>query len=351
VTIIYFDTEAATLVPLTAVAQRQLLHQAIDSLRDHSGQTFMAKGMACAQQQLCDLPKETAKRVVLLTDGATQQEGQCRRLAGEFAEANTPIIAIGIGPEYKEKLMLELAQVSQGRPYHLENMGQLRDILDCEVGSSVREVITDLQAKVAHVKGVNISSCTRVFPSLSDVSSEAQPFRLGNIAAGDYTVFILEFTIEGLARPASRVRIAQVSLAGSVPGLGKREEFAPQDLFVTFTTDEAAVAAVDPVVLGYVQQKNVDNLIQKAMGQATVNAGQARQTLQVALGMTQRIGNAAMTKVLNNALDELNKSGTISAGTRKTVALGGRTKTVKSGSAVPLEGMPSEEEIRKVTGV
>jgi len=351
VTIIYFDTEAATLVPLTAVAQRQLLHQAIDSLRDHSGQTFMAKGMACAQQQLCDLPKETAKRVVLLTDGATQQEGQCRRLAGEFAEANTPIIAIGIGPEYKEKLMLELAQVSQGRPYHLENMGQLGDILECEVGSSVREVITDLQAKVAHVKGVKISSCTRVFPSLSEVSSEAQPFRLGNIAAGDYTVFILEFTIEGLARPASRVRIAQVSLAGSVPGLGKREEFAPQDLFVTFTTDEAAVAAVDPEVLGYVQQKNVDNLIQKAMGQATVNAGQARQTLQVALGMTQRIGNAAMTKVLNNALDELNKSGTISAGTRKTVALGGRTKTVKSGSAVPLEGMPSEEEIRKVTGV
>ena len=117
VTIIHFDTEAAALVPLTAVAQRQLLHQAIDSLRDHSGQTFMAKGMACAQQQLCDLPKETAKRVVLLTDGATQQEGQCRRLAGEFAEANTPVIAIGIGPEYKEKLMLELAagRAKEGR--------------------------------------------------------------------------------------------------------------------------------------------------------------------------------------------------------------------------------------------
>ena len=71
---------------------------------------------------------------------------------------------------------------------------------------------------------------------------------------------------------------------------------------MTFTNDEAAVAAVDPEVMGYVQQKNVDNLIQKAMGQATVNAGQAKQTLQVAPGMTQRIGNPAMTKVLNNAL-------------------------------------------------
>src|SRR5207237_7937163 len=134
-------------------------------------------------------------------------------------EADMPVIAIGICPEYKEKVMLELAQVSQGRAYHLENMGQLRDILDSEVGSSVREVVTDLQAKVAHVKGVSRNSCTRVFPSLSEVSSEAQPLRLGNIAAGDYTVFILEFTVEGLARPASRVRIAQVSLGGSVPGL------------------------------------------------------------------------------------------------------------------------------------
>ncbi len=220
VTIIYFDTEAAALVPLTAIAQRQLVHQAIDSLRDHSGQTFMAKGMDCAQQQLCDLPKETAKRVLLLTDGATQQEGQCRRFASGFAEGNTPVIAIGIGPEYKEQLMLELTQVSQGRPYHLQNMGQLRDILDCEVGSSVREVLTDLQAKVAHVKGVSIDSVTRVFPSLSEVSSEAQPFRLGNIAAGDYTVFILELTVQGLARPASRARIAQLSLA-EAPRPGK----------------------------------------------------------------------------------------------------------------------------------
>lgn len=351
ITIIHFDTEADTLLPLTPLTQRPILHQAIDTLRDYSGQTFMAKGMTCAQQQLCDLPKETAKRVVLLTDGATQGEGACRRLAGAFAETNTPIIAVGIGPEYKEQLMLELAQISQGRPYHLQDMGQLEEILDSEVGSSVREVVTDLQAKVAQVKGVSLTSVARVFPSLSEATLESQPLRLGNVAAGDYTVFIFEFTVAGLSRPASRVRLAQVSLSGSAPGLRRHEEFAPQDLYVTFTNDEAAVASVNPEVLGYVQQKNVDNLIQKAMGQATINAGQARQTLQVAMGMTQRIGNPAMTRVLNNALDELNKTGTISAGTRKTVALGGRTKTVKAGEGVPLAGVPSEEEIRKLSGL
>ena len=97
--------------------------------------------MRCAQQELGGLPAEVAKRALLLTDGRTFDEPECRALAGEFAEANTPIIAIGIGTDYNEELLLELAQVSQGRPYHLQDMTQLPAILNEEVGSSVREVV------------------------------------------------------------------------------------------------------------------------------------------------------------------------------------------------------------------
>jgi Ca-activated chloride channel family protein len=214
----------------------------------------------------------------------------------------------------------------------------------------VHEVVTDLQATVAVVKGVTLDTLTRVYPSLAEVPLTRPPYRLGNIAVGDYTVFVLEFTIAGIARPPSRARLAQVGLTGHVPGLGRRDELAPHDLFVTFTTDDAATTAVDQEVMGYVQQKNMDRMVQEAMRQATGDAGRARQTLQAAMGMTQRIGNPAMTLMLQNALDELNKTGTISVNTRKTVALGGRTKTVKAGSTMPLEGGLSQEEIRKLTG-
>ncbi len=247
--------------------------------------------------------------------------------------------------------MRDLAQISLGRPYHLRSTLQLHEFFAEELGISVREVITDLEAKVAQVKGVTLTSVTRVVPSLSEVTLGAQPFRLGNIERSNFTVFVFEFTIAGLPRPVSRVRLAQLNLQGSLPGFGRREELAPQELYATFSDDESAVASIDPEVLGYVQNKNVDHLLQKAVGQVTVNASQARQTLQVALGMTQRIGNAALTKVLNNALDELNKTGTISAGTRKTVALGGRTKTVKPAEGVPLVDGLSQEEIRKTTGL
>jgi Ca-activated chloride channel family protein len=135
-----------------------------------------------------------------------------------------------------------------------------------------------------------------------------------------------------------------------VPGLNRRDELPPRDLFISFTVDETAVAEVDAEVLGYVQQKNLDRMVQDAVKVAGTDAAKARQTLQAAVGMTQRIGNPAMTRILQNALDELNQNGTISVGTRKTVALGGRTKTVKTGATVATEGIPSNEDIRKMTG-
>src|SRR5215471_12316394 len=129
-------------------------------------------------------------------------------------------------------------------------MTQLHEILQTEVGSSVHEVVTDVQATVSVVKGVTLDSLTRVYTSLSEVPLTRPPYRLGNIVRGDYTVFVLEFTVAGIARPASRARLAQVGLTGHVPGLGRRDELPPHDLFVTFTTDEAATIAIDQEVMG-----------------------------------------------------------------------------------------------------
>lgn len=349
-TLIHFDDGASTLVPLTPLSNKQAAHQAVESLHNYSGGTHMAKGMRCAAQELRSLPPQVAKRLVLLTDGQTFDEPECRPVAAQLAEANTPILAIGIGVEYNEDLLRDLAEVTKGRPYALHSMVQFHEIMNDEVGQSVREVVTDLQATVSVVKGVTIDSFARVYPSLAEVSLAGQPYRLGNIAAGDYTVFVLEFTVSGIARPPSRARISQVGLAGHAPGLGRRDEFPLQDLFVQFTSDEAAIAAVDAEVLSYVQQKNVDRMVQDAVRLATVDAARARQTLQAAVGMTQRIGNPAMTQMLQTALDELTKTGTISAGTRKTVSLGGRTKTVKPEDMSAVEARLSEEEIRKKAG-
>ena len=121
----------------------------------------MAKGMSCAQVEMARLPASVAKRVVVLTDGRTADEEQCRVLADNFGGTNTPLVTIGIDAEYNEELLRDLAGSSRGRPYHLQNMVQLREILNAEVTSSVKEVVTDLQATFSLVKGVRLDSVTR----------------------------------------------------------------------------------------------------------------------------------------------------------------------------------------------
>ncbi|BAS59504.1 von Willebrand factor type A [Leptolyngbya boryana NIES-2135] len=350
VTIVHFDDRAETLLPLTPLTDKKPVHQAVTSLKKYSGGTLMGQGLEKVHQQLADLPADIAKRVLLLTDGQTFDEPDCEAIAPRFGKTNTPLITIGIGNEYNQDLLMDLSQVSQGRHYHLQQMTELQGILDEEVGSSVREVVTDLQATIATVKGVQLDSVTRIYPSLSEATYTDSRYRLGNVTAGDFTVFILEFTVSGIERPPSRVRIAQVGLTGSAPGLSKREEFPVQNLFVDFTLDEAAIATVDSEVLGFVQQKNLDRMVQEAVRLSTVDVARAQQTLQVAVGMTKRVGNAAVTKMLENALEELNQTGQISVGTAKTVRAGGRTKTIKPGSDSSLDGVPSEEEIRRLTG-
>lgn len=350
VTVIHFDDKGETLLDLRPLGDRREAHQAVDSLRRFSGGTQMADGMRRAQEQLQAVPPQSAKRLILLTDGETFDEPDCRPLAERLAQSNTPIIAVGIGTEYNEELMEDIANTSRGRPYHLQEMTELRGILDAEIGATVKEVVTDLHATVAAVKGISLDSITRVYPSISEVSTSSQPYRLGNIAAEDFTVFVLELTASGIARPSGRARIAHVGLSGTIPALNRRSEFPIQELFINFTRDEAAVQEVDPEVLGYVQQKNVDRMVHQAVKQATVDAGRARHTLQVAAGMTRKVGNSAMTRMLEEAVDELEHTGTISVNTRKTVSLGGRTRTVKTGATERMEGVPSEEEIRRMTG-
>lgn len=351
VSIVHFDDVGHVLMPLTPISNKGALHGAIESLRDYAGGTHMAQGMRCALSEMERLPPVVAKRAIIFTDGAAFDEEACADLLPQFAAANTPIISIGFGEEYNADLLRQMADFTQGRPYHVREVSEMSEVLQLEVGKSANEVVTDLKASVATVKGVQVDSVTRVYPNLADVNAAERPLRLGNIEKGDYTVFIFEFSISGVERPPSRVRIAQVGLTANAPGLGRVEEFPPQDLFVEFTHDEAAIAAVDAEVVGYVQQKNVGRLVEDAVRVATVDASRARQTLQVAAGMTQRLGNSAMTQMLTNAMDELNQTGTISVGTSKTVALGLKTKTMKT-AALDESGTGglSQEEIRRLTG-
>jgi Ca-activated chloride channel family protein len=352
VCVIHFDDDAQVLLPLTPLSQKAQAHAAIEELRNFAGETRMALGLRAAMQEMRRASHETAKRVFVLTDGATADERDCHALLPQMGALNAPLIGIGFGEEYNEALLAQMADATSGRPYHLRQMSDLvREVLEREVGQTAREVVTDLQLDIGVVKGVQLDKIHRAHPSLGEVSLSHRPYRLGNIAAGDYTVFILEFSVSGAMRPPSRARLAQLKLSGSTPGAAStRRELPPLEIVMEFTADEAATAQIDPEVIGYVQQKNVGQLVEDAVAAAPRNPEKARQTLEVAASMTRKLGNETLTQMLDNAAGELNQTGAISPQTRKTVALGTRTKTVRTAAVGDEATDLSAEEIRRLSG-
>ena len=356
VSLIQFDDEARAIWPLAPLGDGQGVRAALKKLNNYSGGTKMAQGLMTAHRELSRIEQGgVANRVLLLTDGETFDAPECPGAAQELADLNAPLITIGVGDSYNEELLRDLAELGRGRPYHLQQIEALGAVLGGEVQSSMREVITNLEAQVQTVAGVSLDSVTRVYPDLAEMKIAASGDKmrsaaLGNVQSGDYTVFVLELTLADRARNAGRARLAQVQLSGAVPTAEGAIESQRHDIVVSFTDEQSAIETVDDEVLGYVQQRNADRMVQSALRQAPTDAKGARQSLQSALELTKRIGNPAVTRMLQSSLDELDNGGKLSSNMRKTIALETRTRTIKTQSADALSEVPDEAEIRRLTG-
>jgi Ca-activated chloride channel family protein len=353
IAIVQFDDNASQTIGLTSATEINQLETAINNLRNFSGGTRMGLGLRRAFDILSE-QQMTVRRALLFTDGQTFDEDQCRSISSNFATNNIPITALGVG-EFNEDILTHLSDSTGGKLLYIvpgTAIGTQISILDLpnkiidEYSQAQQEVITNLALTVKTVKGVELTRIVRAYPTQAEFTINQDPHPLGNAIANDETIFVLEFTINN--RPATRVRIAQLGITYDIPGQKIRGEFPPQNLVIQFVPGQENVAQVNQEVMDYVQQCNIANLVNQATKIAEHDPQKAEQILETARRMTMKIGNKDMTESLNNAQEELRKTRKISDGTRKTVKMGAKGKTVKMGDDI--NEMPSEEEMRKLTG-
>lgn len=352
ITIVQFDDSASTLIPLTPATEVSQLEKAIAQLRNYSGGTQMGMGMQEALKLLSDCTM-TIRRTLIFTDGQTFDEDKCRELAKQFAIKNIPITALGVG-DYEEDLLIYLGDTTGGNLIHIvpdNASGTEVAIADLpakiieEYTQAQQEVINNLKLTVKTVQGAKLTRIVRAYPTQAEFPLEQASYPIGNAAANDETVFILEFNLD--SRATSRVRIAQLGLTYDIPGQNRRGELPPQNVVVQFVAGQMGVQ-VNPEVMGYMQQCNIANLVKQATQVANTNPEKAKEFLETARRMTQKLGNEAMTRSLTDAQDELRKTRKISPDRCKTLKMGAKGKTVRMNDDINEE--ISEAAIRQATG-
>jgi len=363
ISIVKFDDDAKVLLPFTNVEDKNnnTITEAIESLLQYSGGTSMGAGLKTALELMS---KETAsRRIIMLTDGQTSDEDLVRETASELAKENTPVIAIGIGEDWNEDLITYITDKTQGKPFYAKTEtaavmpaadadnniaikpSDIPEVMIKELDRAVSESLTGVSLTINAVHDVKIDRITRVYPEVSEADINIKPHSLGNINGTDSTVFIIEATIP--ERQPLKSRLMQLGLTYNVPGINFRDENPPEDVIVEFTMDESKASVIDQEVMQWVQQRNVGGLVEKAIKEAANNPSNAAKTLDMARRMTVKLGNGAMTRMIEQAQNEIKENKTISLGTSKTLRIGSRTKTVKLDAGQGL----SDEQIRKLAGI
>jgi len=121
ISLIHFDDSSDVLASETVGDGKARLTEAVDRLREFSGGTQMAPGLRDAVAVLRK-DEDSNRTVLLLTDGLAIDEEECRSAANDLAALHARVIALGVGEEYNEDLLADLACITLGKRYDFRDM-------------------------------------------------------------------------------------------------------------------------------------------------------------------------------------------------------------------------------------
>ena len=274
-------------------SDRSKLLRAIANL-NASGGTLMGDGIAAALKELRNLPNPGAaiRKIVVLTDGQTNDEDYCYQLA---EQTEIPLMLGGIGDDYNGTLLNEMARSSRGVAEYIDRAEMVQDFFG--------EVMATVEATVITNATLNMEFRQRFRPiRVHEVAPELKSFdftpvtptnRRTQIALGDIQkegiTLLVQYAYEGGAGFANEFQVASLDLEYDMPpqtGLAVQS-----DDFTVLLTDQPGFPPLDPVVKGYIDHAQVETAQTRVLEAArTGNLAAATQQLDNLQQSLERVG-------------------------------------------------------------
>jgi Ca-activated chloride channel homolog len=321
--IVGFAHNALVLLPSTPVSEKEKIEDVIrrvDMFDVDPGGTAMDEGMALG---MLEVEKGTAglRQVLILTDGETSGEQNCRDLASKAAEKKIHLTLMGVGLDWKASLIKDLAEKSQGAWYYIDvndkESAQVKFIEEFEKLAAT--AFTDVEIHLRPMKDIKIKRLRQVAPEIKELQTTEPEDRhllapLGTLQHDSASRFIIDMSLP--KRPDGKYVIANLEITYDI-GTGKRETTGPVPLEMSYT--EKGHGYVNAEVMKHIdeiQLKEMSDNLQKAL--QTNNQEQAKQVAQQMEKKGEIMGKRANKKTMlaKQVLQELNAGGRVSKKTQ-----------------------------------
>src|SRR5215469_4205397 len=326
VAIVAFADSAKVIVSPEQAHNRDSVRRAVDEidLLDIGGGTQMALGMRAAIDEVKkSLDATRLNRVLVLTDGQTYEETACIDLVQQNRE-QISFSTIGVGVEFNEKLLMRLAQDSNGKYHFIGNPAEIPNIFEDELLGLRSVTVRNGRIDVTLSQGVQIRESFRASPEIYAMGSPL----VGEDRKISYDIGDLETAIPGSVlltlvlppRNPGNVRILQSAFHYEIPGTGEAE--ATCELAIEYTLDRTLTSKRNGRVMSLVDQVSIAKLQAKAEEELKAgNVDRATRLLGNAIQGTQRLGLSKATQALAGLLDQVKKTQTLQTKAAKTTLL------------------------------
>lgn len=325
--IVAFAHDAQVVLPATPLTEKAKIEDVIsriDRFDVDPGGTAMDQGIRLGLAEVEKLHGGgRLSQLVVLTDGETSGEKDCRELAQQAAQKKIRFSVIGVGTEWNQSLIKDLARLAEG------DWGYI-DVNDAEAAHRVfadqfeslaAAGFLNVEMRLKAMKDIRIKRVRQVVPDirelpLSEPEERLHIAALGTLEKDKSSRYIIDLSLP--KRPDGKFVLAQIEVTYDL-GRG-RETTGMVPLEVTYSaTSQGYINAEVAKHIDEVQIFEANKNLQQAL--ASNDQDKARQAAQIIEKKAEVMGPRAAKKTMlaRQVLQELNVGGRVSKKTQLAV--------------------------------
>ncbi|MEX2161246.1 MAG: VWA domain-containing protein [Anaerolineales bacterium] len=207
--IVAFNDRAEVVLPAQRGQDLTRLRSRLSTLQTRGG-TEIFQGLQTGFNEVQrNARPDYINHVVLITDGRTYGDEQaCLQLAAQAAASGVSISAIGIGEEWNEDFIDDLAAKAGGSSLYADGTTEIHKVLERKLNGLNQAYANNVKIQYQAGEACQLAYAFRLTPEGGMLATES-PIFLGNIPVDSSLSVLLEFDVD-----ATRHRTGEVTLAG-----------------------------------------------------------------------------------------------------------------------------------------
>lgn len=322
--VVAFSDRAEVLVPSQRQLDRAMARSVVSTIQANGGTELLPAIEAGLKELEKSRTPDSVNHLILLTDGQTYgDEGDSLQQAKNAGNRQISFSTIGIGTDWNEDLLDEMAAVSGGTSVYIDSPEIVKNIFHQTVRTLEGVVARDTHLTINQNASVRLHEVFQVAPYMRPLKMAGDMLKLGPLSEQQEMGFLFEFRVKAPA--PGKQPLLRFHVEGDMPGHKQHRPWNVATINVDITPEASAQANIPAVLATTLGKLAIFKMQEKVMGDLeNQKVGPATRRLELIATRLLNMGEAELAQAALLEAGRLARTGHLSAAGRKKIRYGTR---------------------------